>query len=147
MFTIPLAMTGGFLALLITNNVLSVVAMIGMVMLVGIIVNNGIVLVDYANQLRAKGRTKGEALVEAGVTRMRPILMTSLTTICGLIIMALGREMGTEMMQPVAIVCIGGLFYATLMTLYIVPCIYDLFLDEEYKFVSNEELDVSDIIV
>jgi multidrug efflux pump subunit AcrB len=147
MFTIPLAMTGGFLGLLITGNLLSVIAMIGLVMLVGIIVNNGIVLVDYVNQLRAKGYKKRDALIEAGVTRMRPILMTSLTTICGLIVMAMGREMGTEMMQPVAIVCIGGLMYATLMTLYIVPCIYDFFNKEEYKFVSNEDLDISDIIV
>jgi len=147
MFTIPLAMTGGFLALLVTNSYLSVVAMIGMVMLVGIIVNNGIVLVDYTNQLRARGRKKKDALTEAGITRMRPILMTSLTTVCGLIVMALGREMGTEMMQPLAIVCIGGLIYATLMTLYIVPCIYDLLHGEEYKIVREEELDVSDIIV
>ena len=147
MFTIPLAMTGGFFALLITGNELSVVAMIGMVMLVGIIVNNGIVLVDYANQLRARGEIKKDALIQAGVTRMRPILMTSLTTICGLIVMALGREMGTEMMQPVAIVCIGGLIYATLMTLFIVPCIYDLFHGEEFKYVSEKDLDVSDIIV
>jgi len=78
---------------------------------------------------------------------MRPILMTSLTTVCGLIVMALGRERGTEMMQPLAIVCIGGLIYATLMTLYIVPCIYDLLHGEEYKIVREEELDVSDIIV
>ncbi|NLY81570.1 MAG: efflux RND transporter permease subunit [Clostridiales bacterium] len=147
MFTIPLAMTGGFIGLLITGNVLSVVAMIGLVMLVGIIVNNGIVLVDYVNQLRARGHKKRDALIEAGVTRMRPILMTSLTTICGLIVLALGRDMGTEMMQPVAIVCIGGLVYATFMTLYIVPCIYDFFNKEEYKFISDEELDISDIIV
>ena len=145
MFTIPLAFTGGLLALLITGKEISVIAMIGMVMLTGIIVNNGIVLVDYINQLRAAGTPKKEAIIEAGMTRMRPILMTSLTTILGLIVMAFGSSSGTDMMQPVALVCIGGLIYATLLTLYIVPIIYDIMNGEEYKHLSDEDLDISNI--
>ncbi|MDL2300665.1 efflux RND transporter permease subunit [Clostridiaceae bacterium OttesenSCG-928-D20] len=127
MFTIPLAFTGGFFALLITGFKLSAVALIGFAMLVGIIVNNGIVLVDYINQLREEGVSKREALIQAGSTRLRPILMTSLTTVLGLITMAIGVGTGSELMQPVAIVCIGGLLYATLMTLFVVPIIYDIF--------------------
>lgn len=126
MFTIPLAFTGGFLALLITNLEISVIAMIGFVMLAGIIVNNGIVLIDYINILRLDGMDKNEAIVQAGKVRMRPILMTALTTVLGLLVMALGTGVGTEMMQPIAIVCIGGLLYATLMTLFVVPAMYDI---------------------
>ena len=140
LFTIPLAFTGGFLSLLICGMDVSVISMMGFVMLTGIIVNNGIVLVDFINQLRADGMKKREAIVEAGTTRMRPILMTTLTTILGLFDMALARDMGSEMMQPVAIVCIGGLLYATLMTLFVVPCLYDLFNKEEYKVVKDEDL-------
>ncbi len=131
MFTIPLAMTGGFLALLVTGLEISVVAMVGFVMLSGIIVNNGIVLIDYINILREGGMEKKEAIVLAGRTRMRPILMTALTTILGLVFMAVGTGVGTEMMQPIAIVCIGGLLYATLMTLFVVPVLYDLFSTKE----------------
>lgn len=146
MFTIPLAFTGGLLALLITDKEVSVIAMIGFIMLCGIIVNNGIVLVDYINQLRAKGMKKREAIIEAGVTRMRPILMTSLTTILGLSVMALGKSSGTDMMQPVAIVCIGGLLYATLLTLYVIPVIYDVMNKEKFKQITDEELDIGNII-
>ena len=126
LFTVPLAFTGGFLALLISGIELSVVSLIGFVMLVGVIVNNGIVLVDYINQLRLEGMGRREAIIEAGVTRLRPILMTSLTTILGLVVMAFGKDVGTALMQPVALVCIGGLLYATLMTLLVVPCMYCL---------------------
>lgn len=142
MFTIPLAFTGGLLALLIFGKEISVIAMIGMIMLTGIIVNNGIVLVDYINQLRAAGMTKREAIAEAGQTRMRPILMTSLTTILGLVVMAFGNSAGTDMMQPVALVCIGGLLYATLLTLYVVPAIYDIMNKEEYHHISDEDLEL-----
>ncbi|MGF6376363.1 multidrug efflux pump subunit AcrB [Clostridiales Family XIII bacterium PM5-7] len=145
MFTIPLAFTGGLMTLLIADMEISVIAMIGMVMLTGIIVNNGIVLVDYINQLRAKGMAKKDAIVEAGMTRIRPILMTSLTTILGLVVMALGRTAGTDMMQPVALVCIGGLIYATLLTLYIIPAIYDIMNGEKYHHLSDEDLDISNI--
>lgn len=144
MFTIPLACTGGFLGLLVTGNDVSVVAMLGFVMLFGIIVNNGIVLVDYVNQIRLEGREKREALVEAGKTRMRPILMTALTTVFGLMITALGTGTGTEMIQPLAIVCIGGLLYGTLMTLYIVPVMYDLFNKRELRKVSESDLEEID---
>ncbi len=124
MFTIPLAFTGGMLALLITGMELSVIALIGFVMLVGIIVNNGIVLVDYIALLREEGKLCKDAVVEAGLTRLRPILMTSLTTILGLSVMAIGIGTGSEMMQPIAIVAVGGLIYATILTLYVVPAMY-----------------------
>jgi HAE1 family hydrophobic/amphiphilic exporter-1 len=126
LFTIPLAFTGGFLGLLLTGNIISIIAMIGFVMLCGIIVNNGIVFIDYTNQLREGGMGKREALIETGKTRLRPILMTALTTILAMSTMALGMGDGTDMVQPMAIVTIGGLIYGTLMTLFVVPCIYDL---------------------
>lgn len=127
LFTIPLAFTGGFLGLWMTGNEMSVIGMIGFVMLSGIVVNNGIVLVDYTNQLMLEGRSKKEAIIEAAVTRMRPVLMTALTTILGLSTMAAGVGMGSEMMQPVAIVTIGGLSYATITTLFVIPILYDVF--------------------
>lgn len=145
MFTIPLAFTGGFLALLISGIEVSVISLIGFVMLVGIIVNNGIVLVDYINQQRMAGMERREAIIDAGVTRMRPILMTSLTTILGLIVMALARNVGTSMMQPVALVCIGGLLYATLMTLFVVPCMYDMMNKRELRKVDEADLKTLDI--
>ncbi len=125
LFTIPLAFTGGFLGLWITGSDVSVIAMIGFVMLAGIIVNNGIVLVDYINQIRRDGMEKKQAIVEGGKTRLRPILMTATTTILGLIPMAVGMNMGSDMTRPMAIVTIGGMIYGTLLTLFVVPCIYD----------------------
>lgn len=127
MFRIPLAFTGGFFALFVTDNEVGVVSMIGFVMLAGVIVNNGIVLVDYINQLRREGMDKKEAIVTAGRTRLRPILMTALTTILAMSTMAMGLGSGSEMMQPMAIVTEGGMLYGTLLTLIVVPCIYDLF--------------------
>ena len=127
MFTIPLAFTGGFFALFVTDNEVGVVSMIGFVMLAGVIINNGIVLVDYINQLRREGMDKKEAIVTAGRTRLRPILMTALTTILAMSTMAMGLGSGSEMMQPMAIVTEGGMLYGTLLTLIVVPCIYDLF--------------------
>ena len=102
---------------------LSVIAMIGFVMLSGIIVNNGIVFIDYTNQLMRSGMEQKDALVTAGKTRLRPIIMTALTTILGLFTLALG----VGMIQPMAVVTIGGLVYGTLLTLFVVPCIFDLF--------------------
>ncbi|MFI3206299.1 MAG: efflux RND transporter permease subunit [Clostridia bacterium] len=125
LFTIPLAFTGGFIGLLITGHEVSVISMVGFIMLAGIIVNNGIVLIDYINVLRLEGMEKKEAIILAGKTRMRPILMTALTTILGLLFMALATGTGSEMMQPMAIVCIGGLSYATLMTLFVIPAMYN----------------------
>ena len=142
MFTIPLAFTGGFLALLLSGTELSVISLIGFVMLVGIIVNNGIVLVDYINQQRLAGMERREAIIDAGVTRLRPILMTSLTTILGLIVTALAKNAGTSLIQPVALVCIGGLLYATLMTLFVVPCMYELVSKKNLRKIDEKELEL-----
>ncbi len=109
MFTVPLAFTGGLLALWMAGMSVSVIAMIGFVMLSGIIVNNGIVFIDYTNQLMAEDAEEKEALVTAGKTRLRPIIMTALTTILGLFTLAMGVGMGADMVQPMAVVTIGGL--------------------------------------
>ncbi len=127
MFTIPLAFTGGLFGLWMTDSEISMIALIGFVMLSGVIVNNGIVMVDYINQLRYAGVSKREAIVEAGVTRLRPILMTALTTILAMSTMLFSNDMGSAMAKPMAIVTVGGLLYGTLLTLFVVPCIYDLF--------------------
>lgn len=127
MFTIPLAFTGGFFGLAISQNEVSVIALIGFVMLSGIIVNNGIVLVDYINQLRDDGMEKREAIMTAGKTRMRPVMMTALTTILALSTMVFSNDMGADMSKPMSIVTIGGLVYGTLLTLVVIPCIYDIF--------------------
>lgn len=127
MFTIPLAFTGGFAALYLTGNDVSIIAMVGMVMLAGIIVNNGIVFVDSINQLREGGMEIRDAIIMTGRNRLRPITMTALTTILGLSTMALGVGMGADMAQPMALVTIGGLIYGTLLTLIVVPCIYEIF--------------------
>lgn len=126
MFTIPLAFTGGFAILFFTGMSISVIAVIGFIVLVGVVVNNGIVLVDYTNQLRETGLGVKEALLEAGKTRLRPIIMTALTTILALLTMALGFGKGAEMMQPMAVTTIGGLLYATVLTLMVVPIMYYL---------------------
>ena len=146
MFTIPLAFTGGFMGLIISDSEVSVIAMIGFVMLSGVIVNNGIVLVDYINQLRSEGMPKREAIMEAGRTRMRPVLMTALTTILALSTMAFSEGMGADLSKPMSVVTIGGLIYGTLMTLIVVPCIYDMFVwekkpKEKRKFKSRKKKD------
>lgn len=141
MFTMPLAFTGGFLGLIITNKEMSVIGMLGFVMLSGIVVNNGIVLVDYINQLRLDGTEKREAIIEAGMTRLRPILMTAITTILGLIMMGVGNGMGSDMVQPIAIVTIGGLIYATFTTLFVIPIVYDIFNKKPMKKIEQSELE------
>lgn len=141
LFTIPLAFTGGLLGLWITGKELSVIAMLGFLMLAGVVVNNGIVFVDYVNQLRLEGRERTEALVQTGRDRIRPILMTALTTIFGLVTMALGLGSGGDMLQSLAIVTIGGLAYATLLTLFIVPAVYDIFLKKDPEKVVIEEVE------
>ena len=138
MFTIPLAFTGGFAALFFAGKEVSVIAMIGFVMLAGVIVNNGIVLVDYMNQLRREGMEKRDAVIEAGKTRLRPVLMTALTTILAMSTMAMGMGQGSEMMQSMAIVEVGGLVYGTLLTLFVVPCLYDAM--HRNKSMVEEEL-------
>ena len=133
MFTIPLAFTGGLLALLITGLDLSIIAMVGFLVLSGVVVNNGIVFIDSINQLRIFGMEKKEAIIETGRRRLRPILMTAMTTILGMGTIAFAKGMGAEMMQPMAIVTIGGLAYATLMTLFVVPVLYDIFNGKKMK--------------
>ncbi len=125
-FSVPLMVIGVAGALLVTNTLLGVTAIIGVLILVGIVVNNGIVLVDYINQKRQQGVALQEAIIEGTQDRIRPILMTALTTILGLIPLALGIGEGTEMNEPMAIVVIGGLLSSTILTLFIVPIIYSL---------------------
>lgn len=136
LFTIPLAFTGGLLALQITNTVLSIVSMIGFLVLTGVVVNNGIVFIDYVNQLRAEGMEMYDALVQTGKDRLRPILMTALTTILAMSTMAMGVGMGAEMSQGMAIVSIGGLAYATLLTLFLVPSLYALMHKKPLKVID-----------
>lgn len=127
MFTMPLAFTGGLLALFVTGSEISIIAMLGFLVLAGIVVNNGIVLIDYINQLQKTGMSKTESIILAGKTRLKPILMTALTTILGLLTLSLGMGEGTAMVQPLGIVTVGGLLYATILTLLFIPCIYDVF--------------------
>lgn len=127
MFTLPLAFTGGLLALWIFGFELSVISMLGFLILCGVVVNNGIVFVDYANQLREGGAEKRAALLDTGCARIRPILMTAMTTILGLSTLAFAVGEGADLLQPMAVVVIGGLLYATLLTLFVVPVLYDLF--------------------
>lgn len=144
-FTIPLAFTGGMLALLICGQDVSVVSMMGFVMLMGVVVNNAIVLVDCINRFRLEGMDMESAVIEAGAVRMRPVLMTAITTILGLLPLAIGFGTGAEMMQPVAIVCIGGLFYATLTTLLVIPIMYRIFAKKHMEKIQEEELEVVNV--
>ena len=139
MFTVPLAFTGGFLALLITGMDVSVIAMLGFLVLTGVVVNNGIVLVDYINRLRSDGMSQGEAIVQGGRTRIRPVMMTALTTILALVTMAMGLGTGGEMVQPMAVVCIGGLAYATLLTVFVVPVMYDVMHRKERRAAKKRQ--------
>ena len=138
MFTIPLAFTGGFMGLIISGKEVSVIAMLGFIMLAGVIVNNGIVLIEYITQARQEGKLKREAILEAGVIRLRPILMTALTTILAMVPASMGLGEGAEMMQPMSITMVGGLVYGTVLTLIVIPCVYDLFTKE--KNMVEEEL-------
>ena len=126
MFTIPLALIGVIVVLFATGVPLSVVVFLGMIMLAGIVVNNAIVLVDYINQKRREGLDKVEAIVEAGSIRLRPILMTTATTVLGLLPMALGLGDGAELRTPMAITVVAGLISSTLLTLVIIPTVYSV---------------------
>lgn len=126
LFTVPLAFTGGMIGLILSGEDLSIMSLMGFLVLMGVVVNNGIVFVDYTNQLRQGGLDRREALVASGKTRMRPILMTTLTTVLAMVTMLFSSDPGSELGRGMAIVIIGGLTYATLMTLFIVPVIYDL---------------------
>ena len=124
MFAVPLAITGAIFGLFITGNSITSVTFMGFIMLVGMVVNNGIVLIDYTNQLRARGMECNEALEEAGPNRLRPILMTTLTTVIGMVPMALAIGEGTEMQRPMAVAIIFGLSISTLVTLFFIPVLY-----------------------
>ena len=126
LFTIPLAFTGGLLGLLLTGQQLTMISLMGFIVLMGTVVNNGIVFVDYANQLRIGGMERRAALIATGKTRMRPILMTTLTTVLAMLQLVFSGDMASQLMSGMAIVIIFGLTYATLMTLYIVPLMYDI---------------------
>ena len=131
MFTIPFALIGVVLTLLITRTPVSVVVLIGVIMLAGIVVNNAIVLIDYINQLRKQGMGKREAIRQAGQVRLRPILMTTLTTVLGLLPMALGLGEGAELRTPMAVTVIGGLLVGTILTLVVIPTVYDALVREQ----------------
>ena len=137
LFTIPLALVGAVLALFITGTTINIVALIGVIMLAGIVVNNAIVLVDLINQLRAQGKERTDAIIEAGRARLRPILMTSLTTALGLLPMAVGIGEGAEIRAPMAITVIGGLIVSTLLTLVVIPVVYSL-MDRKRWEVTEE---------
>jgi len=126
LFTIPLALIGAVFALWITGSAISVVVFIGAILLAGIVVNNAIVLIDLINQLRGKGMSKLEAIVEGGRSRLRPILMTTMTTTLGLLPLALGVGEGAEIRSPMAITVIGGLVVSTLLTLIVIPVVYSM---------------------
>jgi HAE1 family hydrophobic/amphiphilic exporter-1 len=129
MFAVPMSIVGVALALFLTGTTLSVMSFIGIMILIGVVVNNGIVLIDYVNQLRSKGVEKSEALIQGGLIRLRPIMMTTLTTILALLPMALNRGEGAELFAPISITIFGGLLVSTLLTLVIVPSIYSLIDD------------------
>jgi HAE1 family hydrophobic/amphiphilic exporter-1 len=138
LFTIPLALVGAVLALFITGTTINIVALIGVIMLAGIVVNNAIVLVDLINQLRAQGVERIEAIMEAGRARLRPILMTSLTTALGLLPMAMGFGEGSEVRTPMAITVIGGLVVSTLLTLLVIPVVYSLMDRKRWPVTADE---------
>ena len=138
LFTIPLALVGAVLALFITGTTINIVALIGVIMLAGIVVNNAIVLVDLINQLRAQGIERVDAIMEAGTARLRPILMTSLTTALGLLPMAMGFGEGSEVRTPMAITVIGGLVVSTMLTLLVIPVVYSLMDRKRWPVAAGE---------
>jgi multidrug efflux pump subunit AcrB len=133
MFAVPFTIVGIILAFFVTGLTLSVTTFIGVIMLMGIVVNNGIVLVDYTNLLRKRGYNLTEAVLEAGRSRMRPVLMTSFTTMLGMLPMALSKGMGREMYSPLGVTIIGGLLVSTVITLILVPTIYSVFHKNDNK--------------
>lgn len=146
LFTIPLAFTGGLLGLLAFGEQLSLMSLLGFTILMGTVVNNGIVFVDYTNQLRIGGMGRREALIATGKTRMRPILMTALTTILSMCMMIFSKQAGNSMGRGMAIVVVGGLLYATLMTLFIIPVMYDIFYRKQPHQVDIGEDDLDEIL-
>ncbi|HKK25146.1 MAG TPA: efflux RND transporter permease subunit, partial [Gracilimonas sp.] len=132
LFTIPLALVGAILGLYITGTTISVVVFIGLILLAGIVVNNAIVLIDLINQMRMKGIEKLEAIKEGGKSRLRPILMTTMTTTLGLLPLAIGFGDGAELRAPMGITVIGGLLFSTLLTLVVIPVMYDILDRKSY---------------
>ena len=141
-FTVPLAFTGGMIGLGIFHLSISSMALMGFMILMGTVVNNGIVFVDYVNQLRMGGMAKKEALIETGKTRMRPILMTALTTILSMSVMVFSQDAGNAMQKGMAVVVAFGLLYATLMTLFIVPVMYDILYRKQPKEIDIDDTDL-----
>ena len=143
LFTVPLAFTGGMIGLIIFGQSISAMALMGFMVLMGTVVNNGIVFVDYANKLRIQGVDKRVALIATGKTRMRPILMTALTTILSMSVMVFSTDAGNAMQRGMAIVVSFGLLYATFMTLFIVPVLYDIFYRKQPRVidVGDDNLD------
>jgi HAE1 family hydrophobic/amphiphilic exporter-1 len=142
LFTVPLACAGSIYGLYITNTTISVVVFIGVIMLAGIVVNNAIVLIDRINQLREKGEDKAAAIINAAQSRLRPILMTTMTTTLGLLPMAIGLGEGAEIRTPMAITVIFGLLFATFLTLFLIPVLYSLFDRKKFaKVVPESEID------
>ena len=142
LFTVPLAFTGGLFGLVATGEQISIVSLLGFLVLMGTVVNNGIVFVDYTNQLRIAGMSKHEALIFTGKTRMRPILMTALTTILSMSTMVFSQDISAGMSRGMAVVVAAGLLYATLMTLFIVPIMYDILYRGEPKNIDvGDDLD------
>jgi HAE1 family hydrophobic/amphiphilic exporter-1 len=144
MMSIPFAMTGVILALLITNTTLSIIAALGAIMLVGIVVKNGIVLVDYINLMRDRGHDLDEAIIESGKSRLRPVLMTALTTILGMLPLALSTGEGSEIWSPMGIAVIGGLIFSTIVTMVVIPIFYRFFASKDER---NRKKEVHDKFV
>lgn len=144
-FTVPLAFTGGLLGMLFTGTQMSLVSLMGFLVLMGTVVNNGIVFVDYVNQLRIGGLDKRNALIATGKTRMRPILMTALTTILAMLAMVFNPDAGAEMSKDMAIVVAAGLAYATLMTLFVEPVLYDIFYRKQPRVVDVGSDNIDDV--
>ncbi|MDX1618420.1 MAG: efflux RND transporter permease subunit, partial [Balneolaceae bacterium] len=144
LFTIPLALIGAVWGLWVTGSTISVVVFIGLILLAGIVVNNAIVLIDLINQLRERGMGKLEAIIEGGRSRLRPILMTTLTTTLGLFPLALGFGDGAELRAPMAITVIGGLIVSTLLTLVVIPSMYAIMDRKRYETATATETAAND---
>ena len=144
LFTVPLACAGSVYGLFITGTNISVVVFIGLIMLAGIVVNNAIVLIDRINQLRANGEDKSSAIIEAAKSRLRPILMTTLTTVLGLLPMAIGMGDGAQIRTPMAVTVIFGLLFATLLTLFLIPILYSLFDNKRFEKIATSHTTSSD---
>jgi HAE1 family hydrophobic/amphiphilic exporter-1 len=140
LFTVPLALVGAVFALYLLDMSLSVVVFIGLIMLVGIVVSNAIVLIDRVNQLRNQGMARREAVLEGAHARLRPILMTTVTTLFGFLPMAIGLGDGAELRKPLAITVIGGLAFSTLLTLVLIPVLYNLFGGDRVPVPVGERL-------